>query len=61
MTRDAIRYEATIEDPQVFSRSWKISMPLYRRLEKNAQILDFRCVEFAEDLIYGHLSKQPGK
>jgi hypothetical protein len=54
-------YEATIEDPKVFSRPWKISMPLYRRLERNAQILDFRCVEFAEDLIYGHLSKQPGK
>jgi hypothetical protein len=54
-------YEATIEDPKVFSRPWKISMPLYRRLEKNAQILDFRCVEFAEDLIYGHLSKQPAK
>jgi hypothetical protein len=29
-------------------------------MEKNAQILDFRCVEFAEDLIYGHLRKQPG-
>jgi hypothetical protein len=35
-------------------------MPIYRRMEKNAQILDFRCVEFAEDLIYGHLRKQPG-
>jgi hypothetical protein len=58
---DHLLYEATIEDPKVFSRPWKISMPLYRRLEKNAQILDFRCVEFAEDLIYGHLSKQPTK
>ena len=38
-----------------------MSMSLYRRVEKNAQIMEFRCVEFAEDLIYGHLRKQPGK
>ena len=30
-------------------------------LEKNAQIMEFKCVEFVEDLIYGHLRKQPGK
>jgi hypothetical protein len=56
---DAIMYEAAIEDPQVFSRPWKISMPLYRRLEKNAQLTEFKCVEFAEPLMYGHLRKQP--
>jgi hypothetical protein len=33
--RDVINYEATIQDPKVFSRPWKISMPLYRHLEKN--------------------------
>ncbi len=43
-------YEATIEDPKVFSRPWKISMPLYRRLEKNAQLYEFKCVEFVEEL-----------
>src|SRR5215813_9183356 len=58
---DALTYEATIEDPKVFSRPWKISMPLYRRLEKNAQVLEFKCVEFAEELMYGHLRKQPSK
>jgi hypothetical protein len=58
---DHLLYEATIEDPKVFTRPWKIAMPLYRRLEKTAQIMDFRCVEFAEDLIYGHLRKQPAK
>ena len=52
-------YEATIEDPTVFTRPWKISMPLYRRVEPNAQILEFRCVEFVEDLIYGDLAKPP--
>ena len=56
--RDVIRYEATIEDPQVFSRPWKISMPLYRRLEPNAQVMEFRCVEGVEELMYGHLRKE---
>jgi hypothetical protein len=56
---DTLMYEATIEDPTVFTRPWKISMPLYRRVEANAQILEFRCVEFVEDLIYGDLAKPP--
>jgi hypothetical protein len=56
--KDVIHYEATIEDPQVFTRPWKISMPLYRRLEPNAQLTDFRCVEMVEETIYGHLRKQ---
>jgi hypothetical protein len=54
-----IGYEATIEDPQVFSRSWKIAMPLYRRLERNAQLMDFKCVEFVEELLYGQWRKKP--
>jgi hypothetical protein len=56
---DILDYEATIEDPNVFSRPWKISMPLYRRAERNARLLEFRCVEFAEELLYGHLRKKP--
>jgi hypothetical protein len=56
---DVIRYEATIEDPKVFTRPWKISMPLYRRQEKNAQLLDFKCVEFVEELMYGQWRKKP--
>jgi len=58
---DALTYTATIEDPKVFSRPWTISMPLYRRLEKNAQVLEFKCVEFAEELMYGHLRKQTSR
>jgi len=57
LSHDALMYEATIEDPNVFTRPWKISMPLYRRLEKNAQLLEFKCVEFVEELMYGHLRK----
>ena len=56
---DIISYEATIEDPDVFTRPWKISMPLYRRQEKNAQLLDFKCVEFVEELLYGQYRKNP--
>ena len=56
---ETLRYEATIEDPQIFTRPWKISMPLYRRVEPDARLLEFRCVEFVEDLMYGHLRKQP--
>ena len=58
ISADALRYEATIEDPNVFSRPWKISMPLYRHLEKNAQLMEFRCVEFVEELIYGQYRKK---
>ena len=56
---DALQYEATIDDPKVFTRQWKMSMPLYRRLEKNAQLLEYKCVEFAEEVLYGHLRKHP--
>jgi hypothetical protein len=40
---DHIQYEATIEDPLVFSAPWKISFPLYRRVEPNAQLLEYEC------------------
>ncbi|MBM3773259.1 MAG: hypothetical protein FJW27_18615 [Acidimicrobiia bacterium] len=56
---DHLLYEATLEDPNVFTRPWKISMLLYRRLDKNTQIMEFRCVEFVEELMYGHLRKPP--
>jgi hypothetical protein len=53
-----IDYQATIEDPSVFTRPWKIDMPFYRRVEKHAQLLEFKCVEFAEELLYGQFKKQ---
>jgi hypothetical protein len=43
---DTLNYEATIEDPKTFTRIWKISFPLYRRFDKQAQIVDFKCAEF---------------
>ena len=54
---DALRYEVTLEDPAVFTESWKITMPLYRRLEEDAEVLEYKCVEFSEDMLYGHLRK----
>lgn len=51
-------YEVTVEDPKVFTRPWKIRMPLYRRLEPNAQLLEYKCVEFVEELLYGHLRQE---
>jgi len=58
---DHIQYEATIDDPETFTRPWKMSMPLYRRIEKNAQLGQFKCVEFVTELMYGHLRKEPIK
>jgi hypothetical protein len=57
---DHLLYEATIEDPNVFTRPWKIRMPLYRRIEPRAELVEFRCVEFVEELMYGHLRKRTG-
>jgi len=50
-----LMYEATIEDPKVFTRPWTIRMPLYRRMEPGKQILEYKCTEFVEELMYGHL------
>ena len=58
MSPDALRYEVTIEDPNVFTRSWTIAMPIYRRLEPNIQLLDYPCIDFTEEFLYGHLRKQ---
>src|SRR5579864_1872268 len=56
-----LMYEATIEDPNVFTRPWKMSFPLYRRMEKGARLLEFQCVEFAEEFLYGSLRKQTSR
>jgi hypothetical protein len=50
-----LNYEATINDPDTFTRAWKMGFPVYRRLEPNIQILEFNCVPFVEELIYGPL------
>jgi len=56
-----LMYEATIEDPKVYTRPWKINFPLYRRMEKGVQLLEFKCVPFTEELLFGRFSKQAAK
>jgi hypothetical protein len=50
-----LMYEATIEDPTVFTRPWKVSFPIYRRLEPNVQLVEFNCVPFVEEMMYAPL------
>jgi hypothetical protein len=52
---DHLQYSATLEDPNVFTRPWTINMPLYRHIDANAQILEFKCVPFVEELLYKDL------
>lgn len=52
-----LMYEATIEDPKVFTRPWKVSFPLYRRMENGMRLLEFKCVEFSEEFLYGALRR----
>ena len=54
---NVIEYEATIEDPQLYTEPWTISMPLYRRLEKDFELPQFKCVEFVEELLFGRFRK----
>jgi hypothetical protein len=58
-----LMYEATIEDPTVFTRPWKMSFPLYRRVEPNVQLVEFNCVPFVEEIMYTPLGlyKPPSK
>ncbi len=55
---DHIRYQATLEDPLTFSEPWTIEMPLYRLIEDNAQLLEHKCVPFADMLLYSDLLLQ---
>jgi hypothetical protein len=52
-------YSATMEDPDVFTRPWSIRMPLYKRVGADEQMLIFNCVEYVEEMMYGHLRKEP--
>jgi hypothetical protein len=53
-----LRYEATIDDPSTFTRPWKLTTILYRHIESNMQLLEFQCIPFADEFVYGKLSKK---
>ena len=57
--RDHMQYEATLEDPATYTRPWVVRFPLYRHIDPNARLGQFKCVEFVEELMYGHLRKSP--
>ncbi len=59
ISSDHIDYEATIEDPVVLTEPFTIKMPIYRRIEENARLMDFRCVEFVEELLFGEWRRTP--
>lgn len=50
-----IRYQATIEDPSVYSKPWTIEMTLYRDTDPEALLLEYKCVPFADKLLYQDL------
>jgi len=55
-----LMYEATITDPEIFTRPWTIRFPLYRRIEDNLRLLEFKCVDLAEEYVYGGLVDDEG-
>ncbi|HXP66415.1 MAG TPA: hypothetical protein VN815_13140 [Steroidobacteraceae bacterium] len=61
VNENTIHYEAEITDPATFTRPWKMSMLMYRRLGDDARLQQFKCVEFVEELMYGDLRKEPLK
>jgi len=50
-----IRYEATIEDPKVFTRPWNMSFTLYKHIDPDAELIEFNCIPFVEELMYAPL------
>jgi len=56
-----MQYEATLDDPQTYTRPWTIEMPLYRLIDQQAQLLEHKCVTFADGLLYQDLLKRDSK
>jgi hypothetical protein len=54
-----VRYEAEITDPETFTRPWKMHFVLYKHVADDDRLLQFKCVEFVEELLFGTLRKNP--
>ena len=54
-------YEATLDDPLTYTRPWTIEMPLYRLVDQQAQLLEHKCVTFADGLLYQDLLQKESK
>ena len=46
---DTMQYEATIEDPKVLTKPFKIAVPLYRHSQPNAQLYEYECFVYQEE------------
>jgi hypothetical protein len=55
-----LSYEATLDDPLTYTRPWTIEMPLYRLIDQQAQLLEHKCVPFADGLLYQDLLQKDG-
>ena len=62
---DTMRYEATIEDPTVFTRPWKIAMPLNRNRQVGFEQWEEACHEGERSVQHmleaGRLAKEAGQ
>ena len=47
---NTIQYEATLEDPKVFTQPWKIAFELGRNREPDYEQMEYACVEGEKDL-----------
>ncbi len=54
---DVLMYEARFEDPETYSQPRTIRVPMSRQVEDNLRLLEYKCVVYAEELLYGHLRK----
>ena len=54
-----IDYEVTIEDPKVFTRPWKMHMIVYRRMEKDLELLDYECAEHVYEKLFQQKTGKP--
>ncbi len=54
-----INYEATLDDSQIYTKPWKVNLILYKNRQKDARLLEYKCVEFTEQLLYGDLARKP--
>jgi hypothetical protein len=57
LDRDTLQYEATIEDPKVFTRPWKISMPMHRHKDMT-RVLEYQCQAEKEEAS-GDFEREP--
>ena len=54
-----INYEVTFDDAKTFTRPWKMNMTIYRRVEKNLELLDYECAEHVYQKVFKPAAGRP--